>query len=153
PAPSRFIMYSAMAVTEPLSSINLPNRAPSRKSGKNWPRNVAALPINVWVQWARSGSPLKSAATMAASGASRRTLQPRKANQLSRPSPARMPIRLSRFTDSTFKQQHVDIGCRPRADVVPVGNEKFLGAGATLRLQHFEKRPLSVEFRRGAELR
>jgi hypothetical protein len=29
------IMKSAIAVTEPLSSISVPNRAPSKKSGKN----------------------------------------------------------------------------------------------------------------------
>jgi hypothetical protein len=48
--PSRLIMISAMAATEPLSSISLPNRAPSRKIGKNCARKVAALPMKVCVQ-------------------------------------------------------------------------------------------------------
>ena len=45
--------------TEPLSSISLPNSAPSRNSGKNCARNCAALRMNVCVQCASSGSPEK----------------------------------------------------------------------------------------------
>ena len=55
-APSRSVMKRAMASTEPLSSMSLPNSAPSRNSGKNCARNCAALPMNVCVQWASSGS-------------------------------------------------------------------------------------------------
>ena len=49
-------MKLAIEVTEPESSISLPNRAPSRKSGKNWAKNPAPLRMNVWVQCARIGS-------------------------------------------------------------------------------------------------
>jgi hypothetical protein len=41
-----------MAATDPLFSMSLPNRAPSRNNGKNCARNSAALPMKVWVQWA-----------------------------------------------------------------------------------------------------
>ena len=37
-------MKAAMADTDPLSSISLPNRAPSRKIGKNGMMKRAALP-------------------------------------------------------------------------------------------------------------
>ena len=76
-------MQSAIAETEPLSSISLPNSAPSRNSGKNCARNCAALPMKVCVQCASSGSPAKAAAISAAAGASSSTLQPRKASQTS----------------------------------------------------------------------
>ena len=76
-------MKLAMAATEPLSSISLPNSAPSRNSGKNCARKRAALPMKVCVQWASSGSPANAAAINAAAGASSRTLQPRKASQIS----------------------------------------------------------------------
>ena len=42
--PSRSVMNSAMAVTEPLSSMSLPNSAPSRNSGKNCARNARRCP-------------------------------------------------------------------------------------------------------------
>ena len=90
-ATSFFVMNWAMTSTEPLSSINLPNNAPSRNSGKNCARNLAAPPMKVWVQWARSGSPAVAAATSAAAGAKQSMLQPRKDSQMSRPSARRMP--------------------------------------------------------------
>ena len=46
-APMRSVMKCAMAVTEPLSSMSLPNSAPSRNSGKNCARKFAALPMKV----------------------------------------------------------------------------------------------------------
>jgi hypothetical protein len=70
-------MKRAIACTEPLSSMSLPNRAPRRNSGKNWARKRAAPPMKVWVQWASRGSAAAAAATSAAAGASRRMLQPR----------------------------------------------------------------------------
>jgi hypothetical protein len=76
-APSFFVMKAAIVSTAPLSSISLPNSAPSRNSGKNWATNCAALPMKVCVQRASRGSPAKAAATRAASGASSSTLQPR----------------------------------------------------------------------------
>ena len=70
-------MNVAIADTEPLSSISLPNSAPSRKIGKNCMTNCAALAMNVCVQWASIGCPDKPAATIEAAGASSRMLQPR----------------------------------------------------------------------------
>ena len=70
-------MKAEMARTEPLSSISLPNSAPSRKIGKNWARNPAAAGMKVWVQCASTGSPATPAATKAAAGASNKTLHPR----------------------------------------------------------------------------
>ena len=67
----------AAYMTEPLSSINFPNSAPSRKIGKNCMMNCAALAMNVWVQCASSGWPDSSAAIIAAPGASSKMLQPR----------------------------------------------------------------------------
>ena len=58
-------MKLAIAATEPLSSISLPNSAPSRNSGKNCARKPAALSMKVWVQWASSGSRENSAAIKA----------------------------------------------------------------------------------------
>ena len=85
--PDCSVIKLATADTEPLSSMSLPNRAPSRKIGKNCARNRAALPMKICVQLASSGSPPKAAATRAAAGASSSTLQPRKASQTKRPSP------------------------------------------------------------------
>jgi hypothetical protein len=48
--PNRADMNSAIAATEPLSSISLPNRAPSRNIGKNCATNRDALSIKVCVQ-------------------------------------------------------------------------------------------------------
>ena len=70
-------MKLAIVDTEPLSSINLPNNAPRRKIGKNCMMKRAALPMKVCVQWASNGSPANPAARTAATGASRRMLQPR----------------------------------------------------------------------------
>ena len=70
-------MNFAIELTEPESSISLPNRAPKRKIGKNCMTNWAALAMKVCVQWASNGSPASAAARIAAAGASRRMLQPR----------------------------------------------------------------------------
>jgi len=51
-----------------LSSISLPNSAPSRNSGKNCARKLAALSMKLWVQWASKGSRENIAAIKAASG-------------------------------------------------------------------------------------
>ena len=69
-------MHLAMAATEPLSSISLPNNAPSRNSGKNCATNCAALLMKVCVQLASNGSRETAAASSAAAGASSSTLQP-----------------------------------------------------------------------------
>ena len=76
-APSLRVMASAIAVTEPLSAMSLPNSAPRRNKGKNWATKPAAPPMKVCVQWASSGSPAAAAVTMAAAGASSRMLLPR----------------------------------------------------------------------------
>ena len=90
--PSRPVIHRAIAATEPLSSMSLPNTAPSRNSGKNCRMNPAAAPMNVMVQLASSGSCAAAAATSAAAGASTRTLQPRNDSQTSPARPSRMPI-------------------------------------------------------------
>src|SRR5258708_26722873 len=140
-------MKSAIAATEPESSISLPNSAPSRNSGKNCARKPAALAMKVWVQWASSGSRENSAATSAASGASSNTLQPRKANAISKPSPIRMPRSPSRFISSALRQQRVEIGCGALADVVSVRREEYVGALAPLLFQQRNELPFGVEFR------
>ena len=86
-------MNPAMADTQPLSSMSLPNRAPSRNNGKNWARKAAALPMKVCVQLASSGSSANAAASSAAAGARRSTLQPRSASQMSSANPSRIPMR------------------------------------------------------------
>ncbi len=80
-------MKPAIAVTEPLSSISLPNTAPSRNSGKNCRMKPAAEPMNVIVQFASSGSRAATAAISAAIGASTSTLQPRNDSQTRTPKP------------------------------------------------------------------
>jgi hypothetical protein len=70
-------MKCAIALTEPLSSMSLPNSAPSKNKGKNWPMNVAVLDMNVCVQWASTGSLANTATTTVAAGAMSRMLQPR----------------------------------------------------------------------------
>jgi hypothetical protein len=99
-------MKPAMAETQPLSSMSLPNRAPSRNNGKNCARKAAALLMKVCVQLASSGSMANAAATRAAAGASRSTLQPRSASQMSSASPSRIPI--SPIVSDAF-QQRVEI--------------------------------------------
>jgi hypothetical protein len=70
-------MNFVIEVTEPESSMSLPNSAPKRKIGKNCMTNCAALAMKVCVQCASSGSPANAAARIAAAGANRRMLQPR----------------------------------------------------------------------------
>ena len=79
-------MKTAIAVTDPLSSMSLPNTAPSRNSGKNCAINPAAAPMNVFVQCASSGSPAAIAAINAAPGARISTLQPRNDGRIRTPS-------------------------------------------------------------------
>ncbi|MOA57105.1 hypothetical protein D3C78_1812180 [compost metagenome] len=76
-APSLRVMKLAIAVTAPLSSISLPNKAPNRNKGKNCATKPAAPPMNVCVQCASNGSPDAAAVTIAAAGASSKILQPR----------------------------------------------------------------------------
>src|SRR5882757_2275918 len=152
-APNRCIMKLAIAATEPLSSISLPNSAPSRNSGKNCAKKPAALPMKVWVQWASSGSRENRAAIKAASGASSSTLQPRKANEISRPSPIRIPRSPDTVIISALRQQHVDIGGRALAKIVTVRGEECVGALAPLFLEQRNECPLGVELRRCAEVR
>ena len=145
--PSRCVMKLAIAATEPLSSISLPNSAPSRNSGKNCARKPAALPMKVWVQWASSGSPENKAAIKAASGASSSTLQPRKASQISRPSPIRMPRSPTAVMASALRQQHVDIGGGALAEVVAVRREERVGALAPSSFQQRNELPFGIELR------
>ena len=89
--------------------------------GKNCMTNRAALAMKVWVQWASSGSRENSAAIKAASGASSSTLQPRKANETSRPSPIRMPRSPNTVIISAFREQRVEIGRGLLSDILAVG--------------------------------
>src|SRR5271157_2757791 len=148
-------MKAVIAETEPLSSISLPNSAPSKKIGKNCMTNCAALAMNVCVQCASSGSREKSAAAMAARGASRRTLQPLNASQIRRPSPTRIParpMRSGRLTSSALLPQQVEIGRRALADILAVRRQERIGASPSLLLQQHEELPFRVDLRRGPEL-
>src|SRR6516165_10627597 len=154
PAPSFLVMKSAMAAIDPESSMSLPKRAPSKKSGKNWAKNPAALRMKVCVQCARMGSCANRAAVTAAMGASRRTLHPLKASQIRTPRPTsipRRPMRSEPLIVSDLRQQNVEVGRRPLSEVLSVLSEKGLGAAPALLLQHHEKRALGVELRRRAE--
>src|SRR5579864_6638874 len=146
-------MKFAIAATEPLSSINLPNSAPSRNSGKNCARKPAALTMKVSVQWASSGSRENSAAIKAASGASSSTLQPWKANKIRRPSPIRMPRSPDTVIISAIREQNVDIGRGMLSDILAMGCEECVGALAPLFLQQRNELPLGVELRRRSEVR
>src|ERR1700728_3589119 len=137
-------MKLAIAATEPLSSISLPNNAPSRNSGKNCARKPAALLMKVWVQCASSGSCENRAAIKAARGASSSTLQPRKASAISRPSPNRMPNSPTTVMISALRQQHVDIGGGALADVVTMRGEEGVGALAPLFLQQRNELPFGI---------
>src|SRR6476619_6011138 len=147
-SPSRSRRKSAIADTESLSSMSLPNKAPSRNNGKNCARKVAALNMKVWVQLASSGSPENAAAMSAAAGASSSTLQPRSASQISRARPKRIPI--SPMRSHAF-QQLVEIEARAPAQVLVVGVEECLRGAPSLVAQHAEEFPLGVELRRIAE--
>src|SRR5262249_39057724 len=114
-------MKWAMAWTDPLSSMSLPNSAPSRKIGKNCAMNCAALPMKVGVQWASGGSRENAAATIATAGASRSTLQPRKESQIRRPRATRIP---TRPMASDLLQEDVQIDRRALADVLAVRGEE-----------------------------
>src|SRR5271166_4118737 len=149
-------MKVAIAATEPLSSISLPNSAPSKKIGKNCMTNCAALAMKVCVQCASSGSREKSAAAMAAKGASRRTLQPLNASQIRRPSPTRIParpMRSGRLMSSALFQQHVEVGRRALADILAVRGEERFGAPPPLVFQKRQEVPFRVEFGGRAKLR
>ena len=137
-----------MAETLPLSSMSLPNKAPSKNKGKNCARKIAALPMNVCVQLASRGSIANAAASKAAAGARRSTLQPRIASQTSSASPSRIP---TRPTVSDASQQFVEIEGGMSAEVLAVSAQKCLACAAPLVAQHAQEFPLGVELRRRAE--
>ena len=144
-----------MAVTEPKSSMSLPKRAPSRKSGKNWAKKPAALRMKVCVQCARMGSRANRAAATAASGAKRSTLQPLKANQIKRPRPTRIPRSPTRSAKviaqaSESKTSMSVVDCLPMSSLAMLSQE-LLGASTAFGFQHREKRPLGIELGRGPE--
>src|SRR5215470_5491171 len=145
-------MKLAIAWTDPLSSISLPNSAPSRNIGKNCAMNCAALPMNVCVQWASRGSPANAAATIATAGARRSTLQPRNESQTRRPRATRIPTR-PKISDmaSHLLQEDVQVDRRALADVLAVGRQEGVGGAAALVAQHAEEIPFGVELRRCAE--
>src|SRR5579871_4516905 len=117
-------MKWAIAWTDPLSSMSLPNSAPSRNIGKNCAMNCAALPMKVCVQCASRGSRANAAATIATKGARSSTLHPRNESQIDR---------------------------RALADVLAVRAEKGPGGAAALVAQHAKEIPFGVELRRRAE--
>src|SRR3984957_2247905 len=124
---------SPSPVTEPLSSISLPNSAPSKKIGKNWARKRAVPPMKVWVQWASSGSPAKRAATSAAAGASSSTLQLRNAKVRSNNRPSAIP---SRPMKSDALQQEVEVERRAPAEVGGMRRQEGLRRTPPLVPQH-----------------
>src|SRR5262245_4238520 len=134
-------MKLAMAETEPLSSISLPNRAPSRNNGKNCARKVAAAVMKVCVQVASSGSPAKAAAR-AAAGASSSTLQPRSASHISSASPSRMPIRP--MASDAF-QQLVEIEGGAQAEVAAMLLQECIGGAPPFLAQHAQEAPFGVK--------
>src|SRR6516162_8307048 len=136
-------MKPAMADTQPLSSMSLPNRAPSRNNGKNWARKVAALPMKVCVQLATSGSSANAAASSAAAGARRSTLQPSSAN------PSRIPMRPM---VSYASEQLVEVEGRASAQIVVMGAQKYVTRAPPLVAQHAQELPLGVELGGIAEL-
>src|SRR5262245_18410337 len=142
-------MKSAMADTQPLSSMSLPNKAPSRNNGKNCARKVAALPMKVWVQLASSGSRANAAASSAAAGARRSTLQPRSASQMSRDNPSRIPMRP---TVSYALEQLVEVEGRASAQIVVMAAQECVTCAPSLVAQHAQEFPLGVELRSIAEL-
>src|ERR1700722_1718637 len=149
PAPRRSVIHPAIAVTDPLSSMSLPNSAPSRNSGKNCARNCAALPMNVCVQCASSGWPAKAAASSAATGASSSTLQPRKASQTSNARPSRPP---RRPIASDALKQAIDVERGTPPEILTVHRQEGIRRAPPLVAQHAEKRPFGVDLGRGAEI-
>src|SRR5262245_1235490 len=135
-------MKLAMAATEPLSSISLPNRAPSRNSGKNCARKVPAAVMKVCVQVASRGSPAKAAAMSAAAGASSSTLQPRSASHISRARPSRIPI--MPIASDAF-QQLVEIEGGAQAEIAAMLLQKRVGGAPPFLAQHAQEAPLGIE--------
>src|SRR5499427_5325238 len=135
-------MKLAMAETQPLSSMSLPNSAPSRNNGKNCARKAAALPMKVCVQLASSGSMANAAASRPAAGASRSTLQPRSASQMSSASPSRIPI--SPMVSDAF-QQRVEIEGGATAEILVMIAQESLSGAAALVAEHAQEFPLGVE--------
>src|SRR5262245_11458397 len=135
-------MKLAIAETEPLSSISLPNSAPSRNNGKNCARKVAAALMKVCVQVASSGSPAKAAAMRAAAGASSSTLQPRSASHISSARPSRMPI--MPIASDAF-QELVEIEGGAPAEILEMLLQECVGGAPPLLAQHAQKAPFGVE--------
>ncbi len=115
-------MKSAMAVIEPLSSISLPKSAPSRNSGKNCARKRAAPFMKVWVQWASTGSPAKSAATTSA----------KRRQQQHAPAPEGEPDQQPEPNQNAEKphpsdpfQQDIEIERRAAAEIVAMGVQEM----------------------------
>src|SRR5262245_17160325 len=142
-------MKPAMADTQPLSSMSLPNRAPSRNNGKNCARKVAALPMKVWVQLASSGSSANAAASSAAAGARRSTLQPRSASHMSSANPSRIPMRP---IVSYALEQLAEVEGRAPAQIIVMAAQECVTGAPPLVAQHAQEFPLGVELRRIAEL-
>src|SRR5690606_29782977 len=135
-------MKLAIAVTEPLSFMSFPNSAPRRNKGKNCARKPAAPSMKTCVQIASRGCPEKAAARRAATGASRSTLQPRKARRMRNARPRSMP---RRPMASHGLCQLVDVDGRASAELRAMLGQEGLGGPPPLVAQHGEKRPFAVE--------
>src|SRR5262249_11328446 len=142
-------MKLAMAETQPLSSMSLPNSAPSRNNGKNCARKAAALPMKVCVQFASSGSLANAAARRAAAGASSSTLQPRSASQTRSAKPSKIPIRP---IVSDALEQLVEVQRGASAEILVVRAQECVTGATSLVAQHAQEFPFGVELRRVAEV-
>src|SRR5262245_24624848 len=111
--------------------------------------NPAAASMKVIVQFASSGSPAAIATTIAAAGASTKTLQPRNDSQTSAPRPIRMPA--SPMASDDFEQR-VEIERRTHAEVVAILREEAFGGLAAFVPKHAKERPLRDQLRRVAEI-
>ena len=126
-------MNCAIALTEPLSSISLPNSAPSRNSGKNCARNCAALPMKVWVQCASSGSPAKAAATSAA-GRRQQQHAPAAKGEPDQQGEAEQDAEQAHAQTPSSRRSISSVERLP--EIVAVRREEGLGRAAALVAQH-----------------
>src|SRR3984893_18297834 len=156
--PRRSVRYLAMASTEPLASMSLPNSAPRRKIGKNCATKPAALFMKVCVQFASSGWPARSAAIRAHSGEKKNAPAPigepnqqTKSDQDSddthRASSSRQPNFTNKLMPSALRQQNIEIGARLAAEIFAATGQEIAGALPALRFQPCEEFPFGIELR------
>ena len=145
-------MKRAMVLTEPQSSISLPNSAPSRNSGKNCATKPAALLMKVC-------GPVRQ---QRLAGERRRDQRRRPAPAAARSSRDRRSQISSAEADEDAEQSH---GSHPSASRSSIVERRALAerramcrrgrrsaARAALVAQHGQEVPFGVQLRRGAEL-